>query len=296
VISIKSPWDGLLTKFRVTLDQNLQSVFERYQQEKASDLKAYFNDNLIPTNERTVQFKFEGLPIQNQTPADLGMDQGSVITVVLPSSCTSSTKDLFEGIGDEFQEKLMSGLVNSAPRNLVEVSDGEEEQVLLHVRLESDGSIDKFKVKKNMIFDKLYDAYSKRRGMDRKLLTLNFDGLPLSVAQTPEELDMDNEDLIDASYTGKIQAPGKVEVEISDDEETGQQVRIHVRLTSDNSIEKFQVQKDMEFKKLYEAYAKKKGVPRKKLKLEFDGLMIGDNETPEALDMDDEDLIDATIL
>eukprot|EP01135_Chromosphaera_perkinsii_P003078 Nk52_evm25s234 gene=Nk52_evmTU25s234 len=73
-----------------------------------------------------------------------------------------------------------------------------------------------------------------------------------------------------------------------------QRCRIFVR-GADKSQEKYDIGMDDKMDKLLKAYAKIKSVSPSKIILQFDGQKIRSNDTPRTLDMEDEDIVDATI-
>ncbi|KAJ1450521.1 ubiquitin-related domain-containing protein [Pelagophyceae sp. CCMP2097] len=54
-----------------------------------------------------------------------------------------------------------------------------------------------FKVKKTTKFDKVFSTYAARKGVNANSLRFLFDGTRLQGSQTPDELDMEENDQID---------------------------------------------------------------------------------------------------
>eukprot|EP01064_Diplonema_japonicum_P034280 TRINITY_DN7062_c0_g1_i1.p2 TRINITY_DN7062_c0_g1~~TRINITY_DN7062_c0_g1_i1.p2 ORF type:complete len:104 (+),score=37.85 TRINITY_DN7062_c0_g1_i1:43-312(+) len=73
----------------------------------------------------------------------------------------------------------------------------ESEQVSLKV-VNADGAEVYFKIRRNTALKKLMDAYCKKQGVSRAAVRFLFDGAPLDDAKTPDDLDMENDDVIDA--------------------------------------------------------------------------------------------------
>ena len=73
----------------------------------------------------------------------------------------------------------------------------QQKQVSLKV-VNADGAELFFKIRRNTVLKKLMDAYCKKQGVNRSAVRFLFDGSPLDDAKTPDDLDMENEDVIDA--------------------------------------------------------------------------------------------------
>lgn len=54
-----------------------------------------------------------------------------------------------------------------------------------------------FKVKTTTKFQKIFTAYAARKGIDAASIRFNFDGQRIAETQTPMDLDMEDEDVID---------------------------------------------------------------------------------------------------
>mmetsp|Transcript_5040 Transcript_5040/g.12173 ORF Transcript_5040/g.12173 Transcript_5040/m.12173 type:complete len:96 (-) Transcript_5040:85-372(-) len=70
-----------------------------------------------------------------------------------------------------------------------------------HINLKvkgQDGNIVHFKIKRKTQLKKLMEAYCSRQSLQFDQIRFLFDGNRLRENQTPEELDMDNDDVIDA--------------------------------------------------------------------------------------------------
>ncbi|KAJ9441782.1 Ubiquitin-like protein pmt3/smt3 [Diplonema papillatum] len=73
----------------------------------------------------------------------------------------------------------------------------ESEQVSLKV-VNADGAEVYFKIRRNTPLKKLMDAYCKKQGVSRSAVRFLFDGSPLDDSKTPDDLDMEDDDVIDA--------------------------------------------------------------------------------------------------
>lgn len=72
-----------------------------------------------------------------------------------------------------------------------------QQQVSLKV-VNADGAEMFFKIKKGTQLKKLIDAYCKKQGITRASVRFLFDGSPIDESKTPEDLGMEDDDVIDA--------------------------------------------------------------------------------------------------
>ncbi|CAD2217051.1 hypothetical protein AGDE_00239 [Angomonas deanei] len=80
---------------------------------------------------------------------------------------------------------------NTAP------AEGNTAQVSLKV-VNADGAEMFFKIKRVTQLKKLVDAYCKKQGISKDSVRFLFDGLPMDESKTPEDLGMEDDDVIDA--------------------------------------------------------------------------------------------------
>merc|ERR1711959_733567 len=78
-----------------------------------------------------------------------------------------------------------------------EQGDSNPDQINIKVK-GPDGSEVFFKIKKRTQMKKLMDAYCSRSGQDPKSIRFLFEGERIQATQTPDELEMDENDVIDA--------------------------------------------------------------------------------------------------
>lgn len=70
-------------------------------------------------------------------------------------------------------------------------------QISLKV-VNADGAEMYFKIKTTTILKKLFDAYCKKQGISRQSVRFLFDGTPVDESKSPDDLGMEEEDVIDA--------------------------------------------------------------------------------------------------
>ncbi|GET86177.1 small ubiquitin protein, putative [Leishmania tarentolae] len=71
------------------------------------------------------------------------------------------------------------------------------QQISLKV-VNADGAEMFFKIKRGTQLKKLIDAYCKKQGISRGSVRFLFDGAPIDEIKTPEDLGMEDDDVIDA--------------------------------------------------------------------------------------------------
>mmetsp|Transcript_39707 Transcript_39707/g.61977 ORF Transcript_39707/g.61977 Transcript_39707/m.61977 type:complete len:105 (+) Transcript_39707:57-371(+) len=77
--------------------------------------------------------------------------------------------------------------------------DGDKSSEHINLKVKGqDGNIVHFKIKRKTNLKKLMDAYCSRQSLQADQIRFLFDGQRLRENQTPEELDMDDDDVIDA--------------------------------------------------------------------------------------------------
>ena len=76
---------------------------------------------------------------------------------------------------------------------------GTEGQMNIRIR-DQGGEETFFKVKKSTKLEKVFNAYSTRKGVAPGSLRFLFDGVRVQPHQTPEDIDMDDGDQLDCMY------------------------------------------------------------------------------------------------
>ncbi|KPA74727.1 putative Small ubiquitin protein [Leptomonas pyrrhocoris] len=84
-----------------------------------------------------------------------------------------------------------------APVKAEAAASASAQQVSLKV-VNADGAEMFFKIKRGTQLKKLIDAYCKKQGISRGSVRFLFDGAPIDESKTPEDLGMEDDDVIDA--------------------------------------------------------------------------------------------------
>ena len=161
----------------------------------------------------------------------------------------------------------------------------------------------RWNIKKDDKLKKLRDKYCEIYSVTLNQVSIEFDGVAIGDNDTPEGLDMEDDDLIDCSIhkdlynvsvasaeavkSGKTVPPPPSPVHMNG-------INIKTRLNGKHEW-RWNIKKDDKLKKLRDKYCEIYSVTLNQVSIEFDGVAIGDNDTPEGLDMEDDDLIDCSI-
>ncbi|XP_047059543.1 uncharacterized protein LOC124666240 [Lolium rigidum] len=145
-----------------------------------------------------------------------------------------------------------------------------------------------FRVCKDEKFDKLFKAYAKKNNLDSSNLTFVFDGVKMNPASTPQDLDLEDEDLIEVRYKPAepvIHKPTEPHVKKARE-------IIPITIQGKAGKHQFRVYKDDKFDKLFNAYAKKVQLSPSDLTFTFDGDKLNSASTPQDHDLEDDDMIE----
>ncbi len=155
----------------------------------------------------------------------------------------------------------------------------ETEHVLLKV-VGQDANEIHFRVKMSTRLGKLKNSYSERVGVPVSSLRFLFDGKRINDEETPEDLEMEQDNVIEVHQE---QTGGT-------DEET-EHIKLKV-LGQDKSEIHFRVKMSTQMEKLKNIYSERVGEPLSSLRFFFDGTRINDEETPAALGLQQDDVIE----
>jgi len=154
-----------------------------------------------------------------------------------------------------------------------------------------------FKIKKSTKMSKVFKAYAQRKGVEEQSLRFLLDGERIDADNTPKMLELEDEDQIDCV----LQQTGGA----SDDDEKGEggedkkpegggnPEQITIRVKDQNGEETmFKIKKSTKMKKVFAAYAARKGVEANAMRFMLDGENIDPETTPADMDLEDDDQID----
>jgi len=148
-------------------------------------------------------------------------------------------------------------------------------------------------------FSNILAAFCKNYAVSSAYCQLKYQGMFLKLHETPEDYAMADDDQVEVLIQGDSSPASSpiasypvvqegVPLDAKADEGS---VKLKVR--SGNKEERFKLGKDDQFQKLFDAFCSRVNLPNKNVKFMFDGRVLDPRSTPEALDMEDDDLIDA---
>ncbi|XP_048563648.1 NFATC2-interacting protein isoform X2 [Triticum urartu] len=158
-----------------------------------------------------------------------------------------------------------------------------KEKICIMVQ-EKDGR-QQFRVCKDEKFDKLFKAYAKKVQVSPSDLTFVFDGDKINPASTPQDLDLEDEDMIEVHHKPTLGKPAEAYVKKSRE-------KILIMIQDKDVKLQFRVYKDEKFDKLFKVYAKKVQLKPSDLIFIFDGDKINSASTPQDLDLENDDMIE----
>lgn len=267
--------------------------------------------------------KFDGMPVQpSQTPQDFGMLENETLQLALPPPPSSWMGDLEKEVGLRLSSRTLPTPQPASVQLDDEGAEEEEEEAdadYVILRLRREGQEEKFRIDQDKQFQKLHDSYCQKKRLIPEKVKFIFDGLPLNMRSTPANEDMEDDDIVDVKVEPGAQLPAvaastaaaatttiatatataskpqpprpaPVATYVEDDDDDSAYVLLRVRRGTEE--DKFRIKRSDPFKKLQEAYCKKKGLKMAEARFVFDGLPLKGNQTAEGQDMEDEDIID----
>ncbi|GJW80188.1 ubiquitin-like protein SMT3 [Tanacetum coccineum] len=162
-----------------------------------------------------------------------------------------------------------------------------------HINLKvkgQDGNEVFFRIKRSTQLKKLMNAYCDRQSVEINSIAFLFDGRRLRAEQTPDELEMEEGDEIDAMLhqTG---GGGGEENKKPDTCDEGARIILKVKLLQDGSEVFFRIRRSTQLKKLMIAYCDRKAVELNLIVFLFDGRFLRGEDTAHELKMKEGDEI-----
>jgi len=194
------------------------------------------------------------------------------------------------------------------------IIDEEENDILIYVkRKDASDTAQKFKLWKTDPFSKVIDVWTKMNHILIEDCTLKFSGMPVSFDETPKDCCMMNQDCLEVIVTSKqtsklntaqdkeninTENDGLLDLDILPIKRTEtpivDRIKLKVRLGNTEPL-KFQISKTDSFQKLFVGFCSKSSLDLNTVKFMFDGIAINSQSTPNDLEMEDDDLIDAAV-
>ncbi|KAL2472932.1 Small ubiquitin-related modifier 1 [Forsythia ovata] len=170
-----------------------------------------------------------------------------------------------------------------------------------------DGNEVFFRIKRISQLKKLMETYCDRQSVDINAIAFLFDGRRLRPEQTPDELEMEDGDEIDAMLhqTGGAKAKAdrqnqRVRMSSAGQDEdkkpgdSSSHINVKVKGQDGNEVF-FRIKKSSQLKKLMTTYCDRQSVDLNAIAFLFDGRRLRAEQTPDELEMEDGDEIDAML-
>jgi hypothetical protein len=152
-----------------------------------------------------------------------------------------------------------------------------------------------FKIKRTTKFGKIIRAYCDRQEVDPKTLRFLLDGHRIQDGDTPESLDMEDGDMVDAmlEQIGGDATP-EHQADAVEAKPAAGKLDIKVKDQYNNEVF-FKIKATTQLGKVMEAYCQRQGIERKSRRFLFEGTRIQQDHTPASLEMEDGDCIDVFV-
>ena len=274
-------------QFRVKKDTKMQKIFDSYGQRKG-----------IPPE--SIRFLLEDKRIRgDSTPKMLELEDGDQIDAMYVSTYQVHKYDSYFSKENLFINVIRLDQVGGGEADGEE--DGKAGAITVRVR-DQVGEEMMFKVKKDTKMLKIFEAYSKRRGVSTDSLRFTLDGERIEADSTPKLLELEDNDQIDVLLRQEVCNPITNATYIryihsykgGGADEEAKSITISVR-GSDGKKQPFKVKMETPFAKVFRAYSEKVGVDPKSVHFLYDGRRLTDTETPKMVEMQDEDQIDVVV-
>jgi small ubiquitin-related modifier len=146
----------------------------------------------------------------------------------------------------------------------------------INVGVEQKGeNVEYFKIKQTKQLKEVFEAYCACQSLQLDQILFLFNGVKLFGYETPEELEMEDDDVI-------FVEPKYINVAVeSRFEHEGEHVMY------------FKIKRQTQFRKVFEAYCARQSLQLDQMRFLFNGIKLGDYQTPEELEMEDDEVIDA---
>ena len=128
-----------------------------------------------------------------------------------------------------------------------------------------------YKMNRSSPMSKVFKAYARRKGVEESSLRFLLDGENIQATDTPLSLNLEEDDQIDVMRMGNIMFRVK-------DEKIGEETM-------------FKVRSSVQMSEVFKVYASRKGVDVSSFRFLFEGKTIQEFDTPDMLDLKDNDLI-----
>ncbi|XP_072044484.1 LOW QUALITY PROTEIN: NFATC2-interacting protein-like [Amphiura filiformis] len=165
------------------------------------------------------------------------------------------------------------------------------------VKIRTRGGMQKFIMQMNEMFTSVMETLAKMEGVDKSWIKLVKADDDISEYDTPSALKLRVSDILECVIVDPTSVPAdSVENEsLNITPSLDDCVEIKIQGQDRTSKMKYTLQKDRPMREIMAKYSQSSGVALDKLKFLFDGDVIDPSQTPEDLDMDEENAVDVII-
>ncbi|KAL0478616.1 ubiquitin-like protein [Acrasis kona] len=170
--------------FAPELDEHIQKIREMEKLVQSASEHQENSEQLLKANERESQYQLQKQIAEREAAALKEEEKRAQEQAALLADINQpSTVDVDDGVEEQNDESL------SAP-------SGPSEKLTISVRCGPDDVL-KFSIGNTDSFEKLINGISKKKKIDKASIKLMFDGVYIKPNQTPEDLDMEDDDMIE---------------------------------------------------------------------------------------------------
>ena len=149
-----------------------------------------------------------------------------------------------------------------------------------------------FKIKTTTKLSKVFENYCTRRQIDHHSVRFFLDNIRIQDDDTAERLEMEDGDEIQCH----LEQLGGDSTPAAEGEPEAKPEQLNVKVVDqDGNDLYFKIKKHTVLKKVMDAYCERQGKTRGVVRFLFEGHRIQDNDTPDALDMEDNDMIQVVL-
>ncbi|XP_023930847.1 NFATC2-interacting protein [Lingula anatina] len=199
---------------------------------------------------------------------------------------TTALRNL-EKASHEFHESLAERSLNESV-DLVMESPSENRTMMVKVR--STAGVQRFPLKPNDTFEEIFKKMAEQEGVSvDRVFMVHKDDIEVQPYDTPKSIKLHIADILDFH----VRQSGQLEESVSEEVLDGSCIKVKVQGKDRHSVLVITIRKTNPLENLMREYASKMELEWTSLKFQFDGEDIDPKATPEDLDMEDDDCIDA---
>jgi len=163
-------------------------------------MKVFCKQNKI-SDSTSITFKWYGVKLEvHKTPNDIGMGDKEKVNVVdnhvYNHNYDTDTLSQPSSVKNSIEIPSPTSTTSTSASSTSTQSTPQVAQIILKVHY-NDEEV-KFRIRRSDLLQKILDGFCEKKSLKPNQIKLMFDGLPMNLRETPDDLDMENEDQIDA--------------------------------------------------------------------------------------------------